>query len=165
MVLVQKWPFFQLFFLRNIDQKNVFSDMIERKNEFVRYKSEKLKKSKNRYFSSGVNLWFWSKNGHFCNFFFFPIQTRKMYSMRFQNRKTPCQAIKARSLESRKIDIFPKRLTRGFGPKMAIFPTFLFQAKQTRKMYSMIFWNEKTSFQAKNTRRSKSRKIDLLPKG
>ena len=32
--------------------------------------------------------------------------------------------IKTRSLKSRKIDIFPKGLTHGFGPKIAIFPTF-----------------------------------------
>ena len=33
----------------------------------------------------------------------------------FQNEKTPFQAIKTRSSKSRKIDIFPKGLTRGFG--------------------------------------------------
>ena len=32
--------------------------------------------------------------------------------------------MKRRSSKSRKIDIFPKGLTHGFGPKMAIFPTF-----------------------------------------
>ena len=32
--------------------------------------------------------------------------------------------MKTRSSKSRKIDIFPKGLTHGFGPKMAIFPTF-----------------------------------------
>ena len=31
MVLVQKWPFFQLFFLGNIGQENVFYDILERK--------------------------------------------------------------------------------------------------------------------------------------
>ena len=66
MVLVQKWPFFQLFFLGNIGQENVFYE------------------------------------------------------------KLPFWAIKTRSLKSRKIDIFPKGLTHGFGPKMAIFPTFFF---------------------------------------
>ena len=45
--------------------------------------------------------------------------------MIFQNEKTPFQAIERRSPKSRKIDIFPKGLTNGFGPKMAIFP-FLF---------------------------------------
>ena len=33
-------------------------------------------------------------------------------------------SIKTRSSKSGKIDIFPKGLTHGFGPKMAIFPTF-----------------------------------------
>ena len=34
---------------------------------------------------------------------------------------------KTRSSKSRKIDIFPKGLTHAFIPKMAIFPTFIFQ--------------------------------------
>ena len=29
MVLVQKWPFFQVFFLVNIGQENVFYDILE----------------------------------------------------------------------------------------------------------------------------------------
>ena len=68
MVLVQKWPFFQLFFLGNIGQENVFYDILQRKNAFLGYKNKKLKR--------------------------------------------------------RKIDIFPKGLTHGFGPKVAIFPLF-----------------------------------------
>ena len=47
MVLVQKWPFFQLFFLGNIGQENVFYDFLERNNAFVSYKNKKFKKSKN----------------------------------------------------------------------------------------------------------------------
>ena len=71
MVLVQKWPFFQLLVLGNIRQQNVFYDILERKNPFLGYKK--------------------------------------------RTSKTP------------KIDTFPKGLTHGFGPKMAIFPTFLFR--------------------------------------
>ena len=71
MVLVQKWPFFQLFFLGNIGQENVFYDILERKNVFLGYKIKKFKKSKNCHFSKGVNPWFWSKNGDFSNFFCF----------------------------------------------------------------------------------------------
>ena len=70
MILVQKWPFFQLFFWRNIDQENVFYDIIERKNAFLGYKNKKLKQSKNWHFSKGVYPWFWPKTGHFLNFFF-----------------------------------------------------------------------------------------------
>ena len=75
--LVQKWPFFQLFFLGNIVQENVFYDILEPTNTFLGYK---IKSSK-----------------------------------------------------SRKIDIFPKGLTHGFGAKMAIFPTFFFKQHKTGK--------------------------------
>ena len=59
-----------LFLLGNIGQENVFYDILERKNAFLRYKNKKFKKAKNWHFSKGVNPWFCSKNGHFSNFFF-----------------------------------------------------------------------------------------------
>ena len=67
MVLVEMWPFFQLFFA-NISQENVFYLILQRKNAFLGYKNKKFK--------------------------------------------------------IRKIDIFPKGLTHGFGPEMAISTTF-----------------------------------------
>ena len=70
MVLVQKRPFFELYFSGNIGQENVFYDIRERRNAFLRYKNKKFKKSKNWHFSKGVNPWFWCKNGNFPNFFF-----------------------------------------------------------------------------------------------
>ena len=47
MVLVQKWRFFQLIFLVNTGQENVFFDILERKNAFLGYKNKKFKKSEN----------------------------------------------------------------------------------------------------------------------
>ena len=71
LVWVQKWPFFHFFFfLGNIDKENVFYDILERKNAFLGYKNKKFEQSKNWHFFKGVNPWFWSKNGHFSNFFF-----------------------------------------------------------------------------------------------
>ena len=46
MVVRQKWPFFQLFFFGNIDQEDIFYDILERKNAFLGYKNKKFKKSK-----------------------------------------------------------------------------------------------------------------------
>ena len=46
MVLVQKWPFFQLFCLGNIGKENVFYGILEEKNAFLGYKNKKFKKSK-----------------------------------------------------------------------------------------------------------------------
>ena len=65
-----------------------------------------------------------TKNRHFSNFIVQAIQAKKLSFTILQNEKTPFQAIKTRSSKSRKIDIFPKGLTHGFCPKMAIFPTF-----------------------------------------
>ena len=59
------------FFFGNIGQQNVFHDILKRKTALLGYKNKKFKKSKNWHFSKGVNPWFWSKNGHFSNFFFF----------------------------------------------------------------------------------------------
>ena len=83
----------------------------------------------------------------------------------FQNEKPPFQAIKTSSSKSRKIDIFSKGLTHGFGPNMAIFAIFFFQAILVRKMSFTILQNEKTPFQAIKTRSSKSRKIDIFSEG
>ena len=62
----------------------------------------------------------------FLNFFFlgsigkenvfYDILERRKAFLRYKNKK----------FKSRKIDIFQKGLTDGFGPKMAIFPTFFF---------------------------------------
>ena len=80
-------------------------------------------------------------------------------------RKNAFQTIKTRSSNSRKIVIFSKGLTDGFGPKKVIFPTFFFQAVQAIKMSFTIFQNKKTPFLAIKTRCSKSRKIDIFSKG
>ena len=47
--------FFNFSYLGNIDQENVFYDILERKNAFLGYKNKKLKKSKNCDYSKGVN--------------------------------------------------------------------------------------------------------------
>ena len=44
MVLVQKWPFFQVIILGTIGQENVFYDILERKNGFLGYKNKEFKK-------------------------------------------------------------------------------------------------------------------------
>ena len=75
-------------------RQNVFYDILERKSPFVGYKNKKLKKSKNSQFSKGVNLLFWSENGHFSNFFlcnisqenvFYHILKRKNDFLRYKN--------------------------------------------------------------------------------
>ena len=87
---------FPTFFLGNIEQENVFYDILERKNAFLGYKNKKFKQSKNWHSSKGVNAWFWSKNRHFSNFFlcnigqenvFYDILERKNAFLGYKNKK------------------------------------------------------------------------------
>ena len=47
MALVKKGPFFRLLFLGNINQENVFYDILKPKNVFPDYENKKFKNSKN----------------------------------------------------------------------------------------------------------------------
>ena len=130
-----------------------------KKDAFLGYKNKKFKRSKIAHFSKGVNPWFWPKNGHFSNFYFWAIQARKISFTIFQSEKTPFQAIKTRISKSRKIDIFPKGLTHGFGPKMAIFFNFFFKVIQARKMSFTICQNIKDAFLGYKNKKFKRSKI------
>ena len=87
MVLVQKWPLFQLFFFQNIVPEKFFYGIVQRKNAVLGYENKKFKKLKNSHFSKVVNRWFWSKNGHSFKPFFFAIQGSKMSFTIFYNEK------------------------------------------------------------------------------
>ena len=66
-----KWSFFQLFFLGNIGQEDVFYDLYKEKMPFLSYKNRKLKTvEKLTFFLTGLTDDFWSKNGHFSIFSF-----------------------------------------------------------------------------------------------
>ena len=125
MVLVQKRPFFQLFFLGNIGQENVFYDILERKKRLLGYKNHKFKKSKNWPFSKMVSSWFWSKKGHFSNFFFRQYRPGKCFLRCSRTKKNAFLGYKNKKLKTSKNWRFSKRVNlHGFCPKMAIFPTF-----------------------------------------
>ena len=115
MDLVQKWPFFQLFFLGNIGQENVFFNILERKNAFLGYKNKKFKRLKNWHFSKGVNPWFWSKDDNFPTFFFAQYRQGKVFYYILKRRNAF------------------QGLTHGLGPKMAIFPTFFSRQYRPKK--------------------------------
>ena len=95
MVLVQKWPFFQIFFLGTIGQENVFYDILERKNAFRGFKNKTFKKSKNWHFSKGVTHGFGPKMAIFPRFFlgntgkenvFYDILERKNAFQGYKNK-------------------------------------------------------------------------------
>ena len=76
--LVQKWPFFQFFFLAIIRQENVFYDILEQKNAFLGYKNQKFKKS---------NPWFSSKKWSFFLIFFLRHYRPRKCLLRYSKTK------------------------------------------------------------------------------
>ena len=95
------------FLLSKIGQENVFYDILERKNPFLGYKKKNFKKSKNWHFSKGVNPWFWSKNGHFSNFFFLGKRDKKNVSYDIRERKNAFLGYKNKKLKkSKKLPFF-----------------------------------------------------------
>ena len=126
MVLVQKWPFFQLFFLGNTSQENVFYDILERKNTFLGYKKKKFKKNKNWHFCKGVNQWFCSKNGHFSNFFFFGNMGKENVFYDILKRKNAFLGYKNKKFKKFKNWYFSKGVNPWFRSKNGHFCNFLF---------------------------------------
>ena len=128
MVLVQKWPFFQIFsFLGNVGQKNVFHDILERKKAFLRYKNQKFKSRKIDISSKGLTHGFFSKNGHFANFLFRQYRARKCL-LRYSRTKKGFSTLWKQEVQKSKNWHFSKGINPWFGLKMAIFPAFFFKA-------------------------------------
>ena len=127
MLLVQKWPFFQLLFLDNIGQKNVFYYILEGKNACLGYKNNKFKKSKNWDFSEGVNLCFWSNNGHISNFFFLGNIGQENVFYDILERKNACLGYKNVEFKKSKNWDFSKGFRPSFWLKKSkIFSCFFF---------------------------------------
>ena len=159
MVSVQKWPFFQLTFFGNVGQENVFYAILEGKNAFLGYKNKKFKKSKNWHFSKGVNLWFWSNNGHFSNFFkggnfgqenvFYDILERKNAFLGYKNKL----------FKKSKNWRFCKGVNKCFGQKMAILPTFFFRQYRPEKC---LLRYSRTKKRLSRPKKQQVRKVEKL---
>ena len=139
MVLVQKWPFFSFFVLRNKSQDNVFQDILERKNAFLGQKNRKFEKSKNCYFSKGVNPCLWSKNGHFSNFFFLRNIDQENAFYDIQQRKNAFLGYKNNNFKKSKNSHFSKGVNPCFWSKNDHISNFFFQVIEAWKMSFTIF--------------------------
>ena len=77
-----------------------------------------------------------------CSFFqlFFLGNTRQEHVFYdILEEENAFRSYKNKKFKKPKSDIFWKGLTHGFGPKMAIFPTFFFLVIEARKMSLTIF--------------------------
>ena len=136
--------FFQAIFARKM------SFMIFQ-NEQTPFQAIKTKRSKSRKienFPKGLTHFFGPKMAIFPTFFFLGNIGQENVFYDILERKNAFLGYKKRSSKSRKIAIFPKVLTHGFGPKMAVYRTSFFQSKQARKMSITTLQNKKTPFQA-----------------
>ena len=137
-------------------------------NENAHLKAIKTRSSKSRkidIFAKLLTHGFFSKIAHFSIFFFQAIQARKMCFMIFQNEKKTLLGNKNNKLKKSKNLHFSKGFNPWFCSKIGRYCIFFFQAIQARQMCFMIFQNEKTHFQLIKKRSTKSRKIDIVPKG
>ena len=107
----------------------MFYDILERNNAFLGFKKKKFKKSKNWPFSKGVNQCFWSKNGHFSNFFFFRQNKPGKCLLRHSRTKNTFLGYKNKKFKKSKNCIFLKGLIHGFWTKMSFFATSFFYGK------------------------------------
>ena len=157
MVLVEKWPFFELFFSGNIGKENIVNDILERKKTFLGYNNKEFKKSKNWHFSKGINPWFWSKNGHFSNFFFRQYRPGKCLLRYSRTKKHLFLGYKNKKFKKFKNWHFSKGLSRAFGPKMAIFPPFFLGYIGQENVFYDILEPKKSFLGYKNTKLKKSK--------
>ena len=139
MVLVQKWPFFSFFVLRNKNQDNVFQDILERKNAFLGQKNRKFEKSKNWHFSKGVNPCLSSKNGHFSNFFFLGNIDQENAFYDIQQRKNAFLGYKNNNFKKSKNSRSSKGVNPCFWSKNDHISNFFFQVIEAWKMIFTIF--------------------------
>ena len=135
-----KKPFFLPFFRSYRPGKCLLRYSRRKKRLSSLQKQEVKKRRKIDILEKRLTHGFGPKMANFPTLFFLGnIGEENVFYNILKQKKTPFQAIKTRSSKSRKIDIFLKGLTHGLGPKMAIFRTFIFQAKQDRKMSFTIF--------------------------
>ena len=113
---------FRTIFLRQYRAGKCLLRYSRTKKRISRLGKIQVQKVEKLTFSKRVNPLFWSKMAIFPTFFFQYRPGKCPYVI--LERKTFFCAIKTTSSISRKIDIFPKGLTDGFGREIAIFSTF-----------------------------------------
>ena len=126
MVLVQKWPFVQLFFFRQYRPGKCLLRYCSTKKAFLGYKNKKFKKSKNWLFSKGVNPWFWFKNGRFSNLYCLGIIGQENVFYDIQDRKHAFVGYKNKRFKKSKNCHFSKRVNPWFWSKNGHFSNFFF---------------------------------------
>ena len=152
-----KMAIFQLFFLGNVGQENVFYDILERKNAFLGYKNKKFKSSKNWHFSKVVNPRFWSKKWLFFRPFFFLRQARKMSYTIFLERKNDFLCYKNKKFKKSKNWDFSKRVNTWFWYKNSHFSIIFFRQYSQENVFFDILQHKNAFLGYKKKKFKKSK--------
>ena len=143
-------------------RKISFTILQKEKTPFQAIKTRSWKSRKIEIFPKGVNPWFWSKNGHFPNFFFLGYISQENVFYDILKQKIAFLGYKNKKFKMSKIcDFLLKRLTHSFEPKVAI-STVFFQALQKKKIYFTIIQNKNAPFKAIKTKSLKGRKLPIF---
>ena len=126
MILLQKWSFFQGFFLGNLVQKNVFYDILERKTPFWAIKTKSLKSRKVDIFSKGLTEGFGTKIAISWNFFLRQYIGQNHFFDDILERKNALLGYKNKKFKNSKNWHFSKGVNPGFCSKNGHFSNFLF---------------------------------------
>ena len=143
MLLVQKWPFFQLFFFRLYRPGKCLLRYCRTKKKLSRLSKQKVQKVEKLTFFQRVNLCFWSKNGHFSNFFFLAIVGQENVFYDILEPTNTFLSYKNEKFKKSKNWHFSKGLSHALGPKIAIFPTFFLRQYRPRKSLLRYFRTKK----------------------
>ena len=157
--------FSNFFFLGKIGQENVFYYFLERKNAFLGYKNKKFKKSKNCYFCKGVNAWFWSKNGHFSNFFFLGKRDKEKSFYDILEWKNAFVGYKNKKFKKSKNCQFSKGVKQWFWSKNGYFFKFFLLEQYKAGKFVLRYSRMKNAFLGFKKDSLKRRKIAFFPKG
>ena len=126
MVLVQKWPFVQLFFLGKIGKGKCLLRHSRTKKCLSRIKKKSSKSRRIAIFLKGLIRGFWTKMTFLATSFFLGKIGQENVFGDILEWKNAFLGYKTRSSKSQRIAISPKGLAHGFGTKMAIFLFFFF---------------------------------------
>ena len=160
MVMVQKWPFFQLFFFRQYRSGKCLLWCSRTKNAFLRYKNKKFKRSKNGHFSKRVNPWFWSKNGHFSNFFFLGKTGQENVFYYIHERKNAFLCFKNKKFKKSKNWYFSKRVNPWFWCKNGHFSNFFFLGNIGQE--NVFLWYSRTKKRLSKLKKQEVQKVKKL---
>ena len=129
MVLVQKWPFFQLFFLSNIDQENVFYNILEHKMPVQAIKTRRSKSRKFDIFLKGLTHGLGPKMAFFPTFFFLKQYKPGKFLYDIVERKNAFLGYKNKKFKQIKNSHFSKVVNPWFWSKNGLFSNFVLLGK------------------------------------